>query len=201
MASVEVFADVVCPFAYAGLSRLLARRHELGRDDVRFRIRAWPLELINGEPVDGHHIGDEVTEIKRQVAPDLFTGFDVEQFPQSSLPALALTSVAYDVGDAVGESVAMELRRLLFEAGQNVADTDVLADVALRHGVPQLGDSEDVRREWASGQSHGVIGSPHFFVDGQSLFCPVLDIRHVNGALKVKVDEPAYDAFVARCFG
>jgi predicted DsbA family dithiol-disulfide isomerase len=200
MATVEVYADVVCPFAYAGLSRLLARRHELGRDDVRFRIRAWPLELVNGEPVDGHHIGEEVLEIKRQVAPDLFTKFEESHFPDTSLPALALTAAAYDVSDAVGESVAMEVRQLLFERGENVADTGVLTDLARRNGLPDFDDIGVVREEWVTGRSRGVVGSPHFFVDGQSLFCPVLDIQHVDGHLEVKVDEPAYYAFVARCF-
>ena len=33
--SIEVFADVLCPFTHVGLRRLVARRTELGRDDPR----------------------------------------------------------------------------------------------------------------------------------------------------------------------
>jgi predicted DsbA family dithiol-disulfide isomerase len=201
VATVEVYADIVCPFAYVGLTRLIERRHQLGRDDVRFRLRGWPLELVNGEPVDAHFISEEIDEIKPQVAPDLFTGFDPGQFPASTLPALALTAAAYEIGDSTGEAVAMQLRQLVFEHGRNVADPAVLVEVAQHHGVATLGDVVVVRDEWTDGRSRGVVGSPHFFVDGESLFCPVLDIHRVDGALVVKVDEPAYEAFVTRCFG
>ena len=156
---------------------------------------------MNGEPVDAHFIGEEVEEIKPQVAPDLFAGFDPRQFPTTTLPALALTAAAYELGDTTGEAVAMQLRQLVFEHGRNVADPVVLADVAQQHGVTTLGEAEVVRDEWAAGRLRGVLGSPHFFVDGESLFCPVLDIRRVDGALVVKIDERAYEAFVTRCFG
>jgi hypothetical protein len=184
-----------------GLTHLMRRRHQLGRDDVRFRIHGWPLELVNGEPVDADSISEEIDEIKPQVAPDLFAGFVPRQFPASTLPALALTAAAYEIGDTPGEAVAMELRQLLFERGRNVADPAVLAEVAQRNGVTTLGDVAVVRAEWTDGRSRGVVGSPHFFVDGESLFCPVLDIQRVDGALVVKVDEHAYEAFVTRCFG
>ncbi|MGZ4767289.1 MAG: DsbA family oxidoreductase [Ilumatobacteraceae bacterium] len=201
MTKVEVYADIVCPFAYVGLTRLIERRHQLGRDDVHLRICSWPLELVNGEPVDVHSISEEIDEIKPQVAPDLFAGFDPGQFPASTLPALALTAAAYESGDATGEAVAMQLRQLLFEHGRNVNDPAVLAEVAERNDVSTLGDTVVVRNQWADGRARGVLGSPHFFVDGESLFCPVLDIRRVDGALVVKVDEQAFEAFATRCFG
>jgi hypothetical protein len=155
---------------------------------------------VNGSPADAHAIGEEIDEIKPQVAPDLFSDFDPEQFPTSTLPALALTAASYEISDATGEAVAMHLRRLVFEQGLDVADPAVLAEVAERHGVATLGDVGVVRDEWTAGGSRGVLGSPHFFVDGESLFCPVLDIRRVDGALVVKVDDGAYEAFVRRCF-
>lgn len=197
----EVYADIVCPFAYVGLTQLIERRHQLDRDDVRFRIRAWPLELVNGEPVDAHFIGEEIAELRPQVAPNLFDGFEPGRFPTSTLPALGLTAAAYEVDDATGEAVAMQLRRLVFEDGRDVTDPAMLAEVAERNGVPDLGDIEVAREEWITGRTRGVIGSPHFFVDGDSVFCPVLDIRRVEGALVVKIDQQAYDAFAARCFG
>ncbi len=155
MANVEVYADIVCPFAYVGLTRLIERRHQLGRDDVRFRIRAWPLELVNGEAVDAHSIGEEIDEIRPQVAPDLFAGFDPGQFPASTLPALALTAASYEFGDATGEAVAMQLRRLVFEQGRDVSDPAVMAEVAQHNGVSTTGDAAAVRDEWTDGRSRG----------------------------------------------
>lgn len=204
MKRLEVFADVVCPFAYVGLRELLRRRDEMGRDDVHLIVRSWPLELVNGKPVDGHFIGEEVDEIRPQVAPDAFAGFDPERFPSSSIPALALSAAAYGKGDAVGEAVAMELRRLLFEERRDIADPAVLAEVAARHGLDDassLGDAV-VRADWEEGKTRGVVGSPHFFIDGESWFCPVLDIsRDGDGHLHVRVDEHAVGQFLAHVFG
>ncbi len=199
---VTVFADVVCPFAYIGLTRLLERRHQLGRDDVRLRVRAWPLELVNGRPVDGAFIAEEIDEVAPQVAPDLFGGFDPAKFPASSLPALALTAVAYERGPDKGERVAMEVRRRLFELGQDVGDPAVLRQIADEVGVAVPTDVEPALAEWRLGQELGVVGSPHFFVGGESVFCPVLDIsRDAEHHLHVHVDRAAMEHLVALCFG
>lgn len=197
-----MFADVVCPFAYVGLTRLLERRHELGRDDVRLRIRAWPLELVNGRPVEGEFIGAEIDEIAPQVAPDLFRGFDASTFPETSLPALALTAAAYDVGAEVGEQVAMDVRHHLFELGHDVADPSVLRQIGDAAGVALPAGHEAVLAEWRLGQRLGVVGSPHFFVAGQSVFCPVLDIsRDAERHLHVHVDQGAMEHLLGLCFG
>lgn len=195
-----MFADIICPFAYVGLTRLIAKRDELARHDVRFRIRSWPLELVNGKPVDAHFIGEEVDEMKPQVAPDLFAGFNPDAFPTTTLPALALTAAAYAVDDATGESVAMEVRRLVFEHGRDVSDPAVLGDVAQQHGLVDVGTTDTVLTDFAEGRARGVIGSPHFFVEDTSAFCPVLDIKRVDGLLQVRVDQRAYADFIAVCF-
>lgn len=200
MAKVVVYADIVCPFAYVGLTRLIERRHELGRDDVRFQVRSWPLELVNGAPVDGRFIGEEIEEIKPQVATDLFTGFDAAAFPASSLPGLALTNAAYDINDSTGEAIAMELRRLVFEKGIDVAAPTVLAAVAARNGVTDLGNVDAVLAEYDEGRARHVVGSPHFFVDELSMFCPTLDIKRVDGALRVNLDTEAFSKLVTACF-
>lgn len=200
MATVVVYADIVCPFAYIGLTRLIERRRTLGRDDVHLQIRSWPLELVNGKPVDGHFIGEEIDEIVPQVGDGLFSNFDVNVFPASSLPGLALTAQAYALDDATGEAVAMELRSLLFEQGVDVSDEAVLAEVAERHGLSADVDVDVALAEYAEGRERGVIGSPHFFVGEHSIFCPTLDIKRVDGVLQVRIDEAAFELLVAACF-
>ena len=161
MTTIEVFADVACPFTHVGLRRLVERRGELGRTDVRLRVRAWPLEVVNGEPLDPAFIEEEVDDIRAQVAPDLFTGFRRDAFPASTLPALALTHAAYATADEVGERVALRLRELLFEEGTDVADPDVLAAVAAEAGVSgPVDDTGPVLADHAEGVARGVIGSP-----------------------------------------
>ena len=78
---IEVFADVVCPFTHVGLRRLAAYREQMHREDVAIRVRAWPLELVNKERVPRQLLVEEVAELRQTVAPDLFTAFNPELFP------------------------------------------------------------------------------------------------------------------------
>lgn len=200
MSIIEVFADVRCPFTHVGLRRLVERRAELGRDDVRLLVRAWPLELVNDAPLDAHFIDEEVDEIREQVATDLFAGFDVDRFPASSLPALALAANAYARSIEAGEQVSLALRDALFERRLDVASDDVLQDIAAAAGVAMPGAEADqlVLADWAEGRRRGVIGSPHFMLGDDGFFCPALDITRVDGHLRIRPDRAAFDSFVAR---
>lgn len=199
---IEVFADVACPFAHVGLRRLLEQRAALGRPDVRLLVRAWPLEVVNGKPLDPAFIAEEVADIRDQVAPDLFCGFRQDTFPATSMPALALTAAAYRVDAPTGERVALQLRDLLFEEGVDVADPAIIAAVAAEHGVAgTFDDPAPVLADHAEGVERGVIGSPQFFTSGDGFFCPSLNVsRDEEGALHVDVDSVAFRAFVATCF-
>jgi hypothetical protein len=94
-ATIEVFADIWCPFAHVGLRTVLRRRRELGRDDVPVRVRSWPLELVNGVPLSVESTAAHVEELREEVTPDMFVAFDPGHFPRSTLPALALACLAY----------------------------------------------------------------------------------------------------------
>ena len=198
MTTIEVFADVSCPFTHVGLRRLVERRQARGADRT-IRVRAWPLELVNGQPLDPYLIAEEVGALRTQVAPDLFTGFDPAAFPHTSLPALALTHSAYAIRAEVGERVALALRWALFEEGRNIAALDVLLDIAASAGIglPEHCEQDRVRDDWAEGQRRGVIGSPHFFVGSHDYFCPSLRIDKVDGQLRIADNHDALDSFLA----
>jgi len=197
---IEVFADVCCPFTHVGLRRLIDHRQALGRVTPRLLIRAWPLELVNGMSLDPDLIAEEVEDLRDQVAPDLFGGFDPSAFPRTSIPAFALAAVAYQRGLATGEAVSLGLRDALFEQGRNVAEPDVLAEIAAEHHValPTGDPIGHAMADWREGQSRGVVGSPHFFVGGTSMFCPVLDIHQVDGRRHISVDEATAREFFER---
>ena len=200
---VEVFADVSCPFTHVGLRRLVEHRDRLGRLDVVLRVRAWPLELVNGAALTGDFVGEEVDILRDVVAPDLFTGFDPTHFPATTLPALALAAAAYRQGDWIGQAMSLSLRTALFERGRDISDLDELAAVARGFGM-DLPDGDAERRvhdEWNEGKQRGVIGSPHFFVGDHSFFCPTLDITRVDGHLHVDFDGDAFTEFIATVFG
>jgi 2-hydroxychromene-2-carboxylate isomerase len=175
----------------------------LGRRDVVVRVRAWPLELVNGRPLDPAKTAEHVDALRAQVASELFTHFNPDHFPTTSLPALALAAAAYRRDDATGETVSFALRDALFEEGRDISDRDVLACVANAHGVdhPVPEDDEAVLTEWHHGQSRGVKGSPHFFCGEVEAFCPSLDIaKDGDGELHIRRNMETLDAFLAECF-
>jgi len=196
---IEVFADVRCPFTHLGLRRLVERRRSQGTD-AALHVRAWPLELVDGEPMDVELVDEEVRALREQVAPDLFAGFSPESFGITSLPALALTATAYERDLRTGEAVALALRWALFEEARDVGDPAVLGEIAGAHGVTWMdGDgTERVVDEWREGRDRGVIGSPHFFVGGEGWFCPALDIAHDDGGFRIGERAPAFDTLLER---
>jgi predicted DsbA family dithiol-disulfide isomerase len=170
---------------------------------VVLRVRAWPLELVNGAPVTGPFVGEEITALRETVAPELFTGFDPAQFPATTIPALALAALAYRRGDRVGEAVSLALRTALFEEARDIANLDELRTIAGAVGL-DLGDRSaevSVHDDWHEGERRGVVGSPHFFVNGSAFFCPTLDIERVDGRLKIGQDPVAYATFIETVFG
>lgn len=203
MRVIEVYADVCCPFTHVGLHMLVQKREQLGRDDIVLRMRAWPLELVNGTPLDPLATEEHVDALRSQVVPDLFVRFDSSLFPRTSLPALALAAAAYRQSDRLGEAVSLALRDSLFEGGRDISRQDVLVSVANSHGVGDVGpqDDEMVKEEWREGQSRGVVGSPHFFCGDIGAFCPSLDIsRDTEGHVHLRRNAEALDLFLTECF-
>ena len=205
MTTVEVFADVLCPFTHVGLHTLIDRRRERGLDTPHLRIRAWPLELINGKPLDPDHIAAEIVALRGSVRPDLFAGFSVETFPKTSMAAFALSAAADRTGDAVLiENVGMALRDAVFEQGLDIGRPEVVAAVAARFGLTPL-DAEAtdaaVRADWDEGKRRGVVGSPHFFTpDGGNWFCPGLAISRDDAGAFVVAWKEGNEAFVDSVF-
>ena len=199
--TLEVFADVACPFTHVGLRQFVRARRDRQLDLPILVVRAWPLEWINRRPIDPAHLAGEVAALREQVDPEAFAGFDASLTPTTTVPALALTAAAYRVDIRVGERVAIGLRHALFEEGQDVTDPVVLASLARAHGLdPRSADEEAVRREYAEGQERGVIGSPHFFTARASFFCPALRIGHEADVWDIELDDEGLEAFTAAAF-
>ena len=205
MRTIEVFADILCPFTHVGLHTLIDRRTERGLSEPRLRIRAWPLELINGKPLDPHHIDAEIVALRGSVRPDLFAGFSIDTFPMTSMAAFALTAAADRSGDpALSEAVGMALRDALFEQGLDIGRPDVVEAIARRFSLEPLNPDDTaaaVRADWDEGSSRGVVGSPHFFTDdGGTWFCPGLDISRDSRGDVVVAWKKGTENFVGSVF-
>jgi predicted DsbA family dithiol-disulfide isomerase len=201
MAVIEVFADIWCPFTHVGLRAMTRRREQLGRGDLAIWVRAWPLELVNGRPLDPNVAAKQIAALEEQVDASLFVGFDPDHFPTTMLPALALAAAAYRDDMAIGEAVSLALRDALFEEGRDIARPDVLREVAGRHGVTDLpSDDGEVIADWREGQARGVKGSPHFYCGALEAYCPALNIsRDPDGHLHVQRDLETMERFLAEC--
>jgi len=199
---VEVFADVTCPFAHVGLTRFVARRQALALTTPVLRVRAWPLELVNGELLDADLVSRHVEELRDQVAPDLFRSFDPDVLPLSSMPSLELVAAAYQRGDSAGERMSLRVRDALFEHGLDLARPEVLARLAATEGVqlPVPGTEQLVLDDYEAGRGLGVRGSPEFFLDGKGWYCPSLRIDKVGEALRIEPDLEQIQAFLDACF-
>jgi len=198
---VTVFAELTCPFTHVGLRRLVTRRDEIA-SRARFLVLAWPLEWVNGAPLDPEFAAMEITALRTEVAPDLFRGFDPKTFPRTTIPALAMASLAYTVALATGESVSLALRDAVFEQGVDIGDPSVLSAIANAHGLDvRDADPDAVRAEYEEGQRRGVVGSPYFIVEGVGYFCPSLDISHVGDEFSIRFDAPAFEDFTLRALG
>lgn len=201
MTTIEVFADIWCPFTHVGLHAIADARRTAGRDDVTIRVRAWPLELVNGHPMDPEAAARNAAALRAQVAPDLFAHVDATHFPTSTLEALALVEAAYRIDDGAGERASFAVRDALFERGLDVADPAVLAAIATTLGIPMPDEADRtaVRTAWDEGRARGVIGSPHFFCGARDVFCPSLELSRDEQGLTAQRDTAALDAFVAAC--
>ncbi len=201
--TIEVFADVWCPFTHVGLRAIDEQRRRSGRTGVAIWVRAWPLELVNGAPLDPAVTAEHAEDLRNQVAPNLFRHLDLARFPRSTLHALALANRAYRSDLKVGEQMSLALRNALFEEGRDISERATLEQLAGEYGVdmPDESDDADVVADWHMGVERGVLGSPHFFCGGADVFCPSLDITKdpVRGVSIVR-DASRLTEFLARCF-
>jgi predicted DsbA family dithiol-disulfide isomerase len=203
MTVIEVYADISCPFTHFGLRRLVAAREERGAH-AAIRVHAWPLEWVNGQPLDPAFVASEVAALREQVAPDLFERFDPESFPRTVIPAFGLAAAGYTRDDTTGEGVSIALRKALFEEGLDIADNDVIAKIAATFDIEPLDPdaaATAVRDDWERGKLRGVQGSPHFFAGDRDWFCPSLRIRHDDHGFDVAVARARMNEFYAVVLG
>ena len=186
MTTIDVFADVSCPYTHVQLRQLSTVRAEGTHGEVRVRVRAWPLELVNGDGPDRHAVGLSAAALRAQVDAALFAGFDAARLPDTFLPALDLEKAAYAHDLRLGELVSIELRDELFVHGRDVSDPAVLGEIAARHGIGDASAHRDeVLADWAEGQRRGVTGSPHFFCADRDEFSPGLAVEKHLGEVTV----------------
>ena len=200
MQTVEVYADITCPFTHVGLKRVVQHVSEMS-EPAAVVVRAWPLEWVNGAPLDVEAVLVKAAALTDQLGVDDFSGLRADAWPTSTIPALNLAASAYERDVATGLAVSLELRVALFERGEDIGDPGVLATIATAHDLPEP-DADPCRAlhsDYEGGKERGVRGSPHFFVASDDFFCPALDLGHDDeGHLTARFDPDMLAEFFAR---
>lgn len=196
--TVEVFAEITCPFAYVGLKHVVEHVAELDVP-VDIVVRAWPLEWVNGAGLDVAGVQTKAEVLRAQLGIHEFAGLSADSWPSTTVPALALAAAAYDVDAATGLAVSLALRNALFEEGTDISDPGELAVLARAHGVEfDPADDSRLRADYEDGQARGVKGSPHYFVASDDFFCPALDLgRDADNHLTAHFDPAGLGQFLA----
>ena len=196
--TVEVFAEITCPFAYVGLEHVAAHVAQLD-EPVDIIVRSWPLEWVNGAGLDVAGVQIKAAAMRAQLGIHSFARVDADSWPSTTLPALALAAAAYEVDAATGLAVSLALRSALFEDGVDISDPTELGAISTAHGVEfDPADDSAVRADYEDGQARGVEGSPHYFVADSDFFCPALDLgRDADDHLIARFDPDGLARFLA----
>ncbi len=200
MTTVEVFADVTCPFTHVGLKQVVQHVADMS-EPAEVIVRSWPLEWVNGTPLAVDAVLTKAAALTEQLGVNDFAGLRRDRWPDTTIPALNLAAAAYERDASTGLSVSLALRAALFEQGRDIADPEVLASIAADHGLAPPGRDPlpSVTDDFELGQRRGVQGSPHFFVDADGFFCPALDLGHDDdGHLTARFDRDQLADFFAR---
>lgn len=193
---VEVFADISCPFAHVGL-RVAAQRAKDRGLAVDWVVRAWPLEWVNEQPLKGVDVSPKVQALRQQLGPDHFASFNPNTFPTSTISALNLVAMGYEVDNQSGLSLSLDIRRALFEDGADLSTA--LEGLATSYGLPAppAEPLPAVLNDFDAGKERGVVGSPHFYSGRSDFFCPSLSLsKDASGHLVAEIDHAGLTDFL-----
>jgi predicted DsbA family dithiol-disulfide isomerase len=216
--AIQVWSDLLCPFAYVALLRLRRARERLGLHGiVRLEHRTFPLELFNG-PHPRRGTDTEAVGLG-QIEPDaqfrVWSGAD-DLYPHTVLLAAEAVHAASAQSLEAGEALDLALRRAFWTQSRSISHRQVILEVAgeLPEGVIDVAalaaelDSgrrrASVMADFAVSQTDAVAGSPTFRLpDGGALTNPGIAVHWdgpwASGFPVVESHDPAvYDGLLKR---
>lgn len=207
--TVDVYADIACPWCYLGRARL--KRALDARPEVDVALRWRPFQLQPRMPAEGRDFRSVLEEKFgdwnrvqgmfdriRELGDQMGLTFDFNAIEVAPNTADAHRLVLWAEAENRGDELATTLFRAYFSEGRNVSSRDVLvecaADVGFDAGDARaMLDSDEyadaVRESQQQAQRRGITGVP----------CYVFDDRHaVSGAQPVDVFAEALDTVAAQ---
>jgi predicted DsbA family dithiol-disulfide isomerase len=186
--TIQVWSDLLCPFAHVAIHRLLETRDGL-KLDVHIDHHTFALELFDGpHPRPGT---DSEAVGLGQLAPEL--GWRLWSAPDWTYPhTVLLAAEAVHAAKAQGlkqsEDLDRALRKAFWLESRSIAHRQVILDVANETGTiatAQLAEALDhgtyrskIIEDHTVAQTDAVKGSPHLFLsDGTDAHNPGIDVR------------------------
>lgn len=182
MLKIDLYTEISCPWCFVGhhrLDKMLAERFP----DLAVDIRQHPVLLLPDAPAGGLYIPDllrsryGITDPKaafvRPEAEARASGFDLDlgrqlwTYPTQPAHALILAAAGRDTQ----HRLAVAIIDAYFIAAKNIADPEVLADIAVGHGFDRdqaraialdPAQHRRVEAEAARSADAGVRSVPHF---------------------------------------
>jgi predicted DsbA family dithiol-disulfide isomerase len=195
----QVWSDLLCPFAHVALTCLRAARSALPADDpgaaVRFEHHSFPLELFNG-PHPRRGTDTEAVGLG-QIAPEagfrVWTGED-DQYPHTVLLAAEAVLAATAQNLLAGEALDAALRAAFWTHSRSIAHRRVILDVAAETVATSPDSMLDLRRlahdldtgtyraaifaDFAIAESDAIAGSPTFVLpNGDTITNPGITVH------------------------
>jgi len=206
--TIDVYADIACPWCYVGRARLKQALAERPTLDVSLRWRPFQLQpdmppagqdfrKVLEKKFGGWSRAQRMFERVQEMGAEVDLSFDFESIDVAPNTADAHRLVLWaeeQSGEETADAAATALFQAYFTEGRNVSDPDVLVNCAGTVGLDTDaaqdlldGDTyaEDVRESQTQAQRRGITGVP----------CYVFDDRHaVTGAQPTDVFVEALDA-------
>lgn len=186
--TIQVWSDLLCPFAHLAIHRLRIARDRLG---VRVELdhHTFAVELFDGPHprpgTDSEAAG--LGHLEPGAGFRLWTAPDWT-YPSTVLLAAEAVHAAKEQGLRQSEDLDYALRRAFWHESRSIAHRQVILDVAAETGtvdVPALTEALDSGRyraaifaDHAVARTDAVQGSPHLFLpDGTAAHNPGVSVR------------------------
>jgi predicted DsbA family dithiol-disulfide isomerase len=207
--TIQVWSDLLCPFAHVAIHRLRTTRAELGMDGaVRLDHHTFALELFNG-PHSRPGTDSEAVGLG-QLAPEI--GFRLWTQPDWTYPSTVLLAAeavhaAKAQGLQASEDLDAAVRRAFWFDSRPIGHRRTILDIAAEVESVDAGElaaaldsgrsRSAVMDDHAVAVTDAVQGSPHLFLpDGTDVHNPGIEVRWegpwASGYPIAKVTDPAW---------
>jgi predicted DsbA family dithiol-disulfide isomerase len=195
----QVWSDLLCPFAHVALHGITAAQAALPPGDPAARVeiehRIFPLELFNGphprRGTDTEAVG--LGQIAPQAGFRVWTAPD-DQYPHTVLLAAEAVLAASAQSLAAGRALDQALRTAFWTQSRSIAHRQVILDVAAEAAAasPEAGLDPaalataldtgsyraDLTRDFALASTDAIPTSPTFVLpDGDTIANPGIQVR------------------------